>query len=178
MLALSGTRTADRDRLEERLQKILSLALPPGQLLDETTLAERFDMPRSPGREALIRLGADELGVTLTNRSTIVAPIEVANFPKYVEALDRSAHEYPACLRAQDRGRPEDHRQAAEIRRSRGQERQLPGHVGGQQGIPHVGRLCRKHPISRHLLQKLLSQGKRMLHLHFEYLGRTNEAIF
>ncbi len=60
--------------------EILSLALPPGQLLDETTLAERFDMSRSPVREALIRLGADELVVTLSNRSTIVAPIEVATF--------------------------------------------------------------------------------------------------
>lgn len=68
--------------------EILALTLPPGQLLDEMTLAERFDMSRSPVREALIRLGADELVVTLSNRSTIVAPIEVATFPKYVEALD------------------------------------------------------------------------------------------
>ncbi|MGO8656494.1 GntR family transcriptional regulator, partial [Rhizobium ruizarguesonis] len=37
--------------------EILALTLPPGQLLDEMTLAERFDMSRSPVREALIRLG-------------------------------------------------------------------------------------------------------------------------
>ena len=36
--------------------EILSLELPPGHLLDETTLAERFDLSRSPIREALIRL--------------------------------------------------------------------------------------------------------------------------
>ena len=35
--------------------EILSLKLPPGQLLDETTLADRFGMSRSPIREALIR---------------------------------------------------------------------------------------------------------------------------
>ncbi|MCJ8029152.1 GntR family transcriptional regulator, partial [Shinella yambaruensis] len=64
--------------------EILALTLPPGQLLDETTLAERFDMSRSPIREALIRLAGEELVVTLSNRSTIVAPIEVASFPKYV----------------------------------------------------------------------------------------------
>ncbi|TIQ54284.1 MAG: GntR family transcriptional regulator, partial [Mesorhizobium sp.] len=68
--------------------EILSLTLQPGQLLDETTLAERFDMSRSPVREALIRLSGEDLVVTLSNRSTIVAPIEVATFPKYVEALD------------------------------------------------------------------------------------------
>src|SRR5262245_46033781 len=59
--------------------EILSLELPPGQLLDETTLAERFDLSRSPVREALIRLSSEELVVTLPNRSTIVAPIEIAS---------------------------------------------------------------------------------------------------
>ena len=68
--------------------EILSLALPPGALLDETTLAERFGMSRSPVREALIRLAGDELVVTLANRSTVVAPIDVQSFPRYVEALD------------------------------------------------------------------------------------------
>jgi hypothetical protein len=67
--------------------EILELKLGPGQLLDEMSLAERFDMSRSPIREALIRLGADGLVVTLPNRSTIVSPLEISNFPKYVEAL-------------------------------------------------------------------------------------------
>lgn len=62
-------------------REILALTLQPGQLLDETTLAERFDMSRSPVREALIRLAGEELVVTLSNRSTIVAPIEVGTFP-------------------------------------------------------------------------------------------------
>src|ERR671918_803387 len=68
--------------------EIINLVLPPGQLLDETMLAERFDLSRSPVREALIRLAGDDLVVTLPNRSTIVAPIDVIAFPKYVEALD------------------------------------------------------------------------------------------
>ena len=45
--------------------EILTLELKPGQLLDEQTLAERFDMSRSPVREALIRLAGEELVVTL-----------------------------------------------------------------------------------------------------------------
>src|SRR5512138_3283269 len=68
--------------------EILTLKLAPGQPLDETSLAERFGLSRSPVREALIRLAGEELVVTLPNRSTIVAPIELAAFPKYVEALD------------------------------------------------------------------------------------------
>ena len=65
--------TGSRSVYESLRNEILSLALPPGQLLDETTLAERFNMSRAPVREALIRLGSDELVVTLSNRSTIVA---------------------------------------------------------------------------------------------------------
>ena len=68
--------------------EILSLALDPGAVLDETSLAERFGMSRSPVREALIRLAGDDLVVTLSNRSTVVAPIDLRSFPKYVEALD------------------------------------------------------------------------------------------
>src|SRR5512134_3641292 len=80
--------------------EILALTLAPGQLLDETSLAERFDLSRSPVREALIRLAAEELVVTLPNRSTIVAPIELASFPKYVDALD-VAQRFNARLAAQ-----------------------------------------------------------------------------
>ena len=68
--------------------EILSLDLQPGQLLDETTLADRFAMSRSPIREAMIRLAGEGLVVMLPNRSTIVAPIDITSFSKYVEALD------------------------------------------------------------------------------------------
>ncbi len=73
---------------EELRTEILSLELVPGQLLDETSLAHRFAMSRSPIREALVRLSADGLVEMLSNRSTLVAPIDLANFPRYVEALD------------------------------------------------------------------------------------------
>ena len=48
--------TGMRFAYETLRDEILTLALVPGQLLDETTLAERFGMSRSPVREALIRL--------------------------------------------------------------------------------------------------------------------------
>ncbi|GGG83891.1 GntR family transcriptional regulator [Salipiger pallidus] len=73
---------------DELKREILTLDLEPGAPLDETTLSERFAMSRSPIREALIRLGAEGLVVTLSNRSTLVAPVNLAEFPRYVEALD------------------------------------------------------------------------------------------
>ena len=69
-------------------REILTLTVQPGTPLDETTLSKRFAMSRSPIREALVRLSADGLVEMLSNRSTLVAPIDLAEFPRYVEALD------------------------------------------------------------------------------------------
>ena len=85
--------------------EILALKLEPGALLDETTLSKRFGFSRSPIREALIRLSGDGLVVTLQNRTTIVAPVDIAQFPKYVDALDiaqRVNTRLAAELRSQD----------------------------------------------------------------------------
>ncbi|MBB5550915.1 DNA-binding GntR family transcriptional regulator [Rhizobium lentis] len=156
--------------------EVLSLALPPGQLLDEMTLAERFDMSRSPVREALIRLGADGLVVTLSNRSTIVAPIEVATFPIYVEALDiaqRMNTRLAAALRTE-----------ADLkiitRRLKSFEAAARQAITSPCRKPTRSSTWQSHmPENQYLAsfyEKLLSQGQRMLHLHFEYLERTHEG--
>jgi DNA-binding GntR family transcriptional regulator len=157
--------------------EILALTLPPGQLLDEMTLAERFDMSRSPIREALIRLGSDELVVTLANRSTIVAPIEVATFPKYVEALDiaqRMNTRLAAALRTDA---------DLKIIAKRSKEFETAVKTGNHlamseankrfhMAIAHAG----KNSYLASFYEKLLSQGQRMLHMHFEYLERTHDG--
>lgn len=157
--------------------EILALTLPPGQLLDEMTLAERFDMSRSPVREALIRLGADELVVTLSNRSTIVAPIEVATFPKYVEALDiaqRMNTRLAAALRTEA-----DLKIITKRLKSFEAAVKTGNHLAMSEAnkefhmaIAHAG----KNQYLASFYDKLLSQGQRMLHLHFEYLERTHEG--
>jgi DNA-binding GntR family transcriptional regulator len=71
-------------------REILTLALAPGAALDETQIARRFSISRSPVREALSRLAAQNLVVMLPNRSTVVAPLQLSDFPRYIEALDLS----------------------------------------------------------------------------------------
>ena len=66
---------------------ILDLSLDPGSPLDEATLSERFDMSRTPIREALVRLVAEGLVKTLPNRNTVVATIDFEQLPVYFEAL-------------------------------------------------------------------------------------------
>jgi DNA-binding GntR family transcriptional regulator len=68
-------------------REILELQVEPGTLLDETELATRFSLSRSPVREALIRLSAEGLVKTLRNRSSIVAPFDVAALPSFLDAV-------------------------------------------------------------------------------------------
>jgi len=69
-------------------REILDLSLPPGASLDEKNIAARYAVSRSPVREALIRLSAEDLVRTLPNKSAIVAPLNLEEFPAYVDALD------------------------------------------------------------------------------------------
>jgi len=73
---------------EDLRRDILGLAMEPGVLLDETELAQRFNLSRSPIREALIRLSAEGLVQTLRNRSSIVAPFDVAAIPSFLDAME------------------------------------------------------------------------------------------
>lgn len=158
-------------------REIMSLELAPGQLLDETVLAERFERSRSPVREALIRLAGDGLVVTLPNRSTIVAPLDVSTFPKYVEALD-IAQRVNTRLAA-------ELRTAEDLKIIAKRQKEFEASVRGgdhvqmslanqrfHMSIADAGR----NPYLSSFYDRLLDQGRRMLHLHFQYLERTQDG--
>lgn len=68
-------------------REIIDLTLPPGSPIDEAQLSERFAMSRTPIREALVRLAADNLITTLTNRATIVSQIDFLRLSDFFDAL-------------------------------------------------------------------------------------------
>lgn len=157
--------------------EILELKLEPGKLLDETTLAERFGMSRSPIREALIRLGGDGLVITLANRSTIVSPIDIASFPKYVEALDvcqRVNTRLAAELRS-DKDLIEMARRQADFVAAARRGNHLEMSETNKQFHMAIARAGRNSYLSA-FYERLLDQGRRMLHLHFDYLERTHDG--
>src|SRR5919107_1875961 len=175
---VSRARGSSRKNVYETLRtEILTMALAPGQLLDETTLAERFDMSRSPIREALIRLAGDELVVTLPNRSTIVAPIEIATFPKYVEALDiaqRMNTRLAAELRTEMDLKTIARRQREFVAAVKARDHLAMSETNKNfhMAIAHAGR----NPYLASFYERLLTQGRRMLHMHFNYLEHTPEG--
>lgn len=80
--------SAARQVYESIREEIISLTLPPGEVINELQLVNRFGVSRSPIREALIRLEADGLIRMLPNKGTIVAPLHIEEFPQYIDALD------------------------------------------------------------------------------------------
>lgn len=84
--------------------EILSLEMQPGELVDESRLATRFGVSRSPVREALVRLVSESLLQTLPNKGTIVAQLRIQEFPQYVDTLDlvqRAASRLAAEVRSE-----------------------------------------------------------------------------
>lgn len=67
--------------------EIIELKLAPGSPIDEVQLSERFELSRTPIREALVKLSAEGLITTLTNRATIVSQIDFLGLPEFFDAL-------------------------------------------------------------------------------------------
>lgn len=88
ILRTSRTRGKGAQTVYDVLRKsILDLTLPPGSPMDEMRLSQQFELSRTPIREALVRLAAEELVTTLPNRNTIVTALDFAQLPTYFEAL-------------------------------------------------------------------------------------------
>ena len=95
MEAQAGKRTAQP--LRESLENDIVLGLlPPGSHLDEVGLATRFDVSRTPIREALIELSAAGLVEIRPRRGAFVAKIGV---PRLIEMFEVMAELEGMCGR-------------------------------------------------------------------------------
>lgn len=72
---------------EEMREDILSLRIAPGTAIDETALAARFGLSRTPVREALLMLSREDLVKFLPSRSAMVAPHSMDNAHEYLDTL-------------------------------------------------------------------------------------------
>ena len=66
-------------------EEILWVRIAPGSALDECDLAARFEVSRTPIREALLLLAGERLVQFLPNRTSIVAPFSLDNAGDYLD---------------------------------------------------------------------------------------------
>ena len=166
-----------REVYEALKKEILTMELAPGTLLDEKSLAERFAMSRSPIREAIIHLTGDGLVVNIANRSTLVAPLELATLPKYVEALDL-LQRVNTRLAAQLRGAEDIENirtkmiEFEETIRRNDYLEMSSSNRDFHLAIAQSG----KNPYLTEQYATLLNQGLRLVHLHFDLTTKSTEV--
>ncbi|WP_323768579.1 GntR family transcriptional regulator [Marinovum sp.] len=167
-----------RHVLEVLRDEILELRLAPGTALDETALAARFAMSRSPVREALIRLSAVGLVQMLPNRSTIVAPLDIATLPRFVEAVDYLQR---ATTRLAARHRSEADL-AAMTQAACDYDALCPG--GKALALSEANKVFHMTIAhaggNRYLAQsyeRLLDEGRRILHFHFAHVRKSGSEF-
>jgi len=80
-----GRSNSDASVCDILREDILSLAIAPGATLEEKVLAEKYQVSRTPIREALIRLAAEGLVEFRPRHGVRVIPIILPNLPRYLE---------------------------------------------------------------------------------------------
>lgn len=125
-------------------------------------------------RDALARLISEGLVTILPNRTLLVTPFEIEEFPNYISALDliqRAVTRLAALQRTDDdlvRIRAADAAYLAAVGTGDFQamsERNKAFHMA----IAEAG----KNPYFISYYEKLLGEGQRLLHLHFDYIIST-----
>ncbi|ARU88958.1 GntR family transcriptional regulator [Pseudomonas sp. M30-35] len=156
---------------EELRKQILTLKLKPGAQLDEVSLAAQFDVSRSPVRDALARLVSEGLVTSLPNRTLLVTPFEIEEFPKYIAALDltqRAVTRLAALNRTEldlQRIRQANASYIEAIEHGDFQEMSETNKAFHME-IAKAGR----NPYLTRYYEKLLGEGQRLLHLHFDFI--------
>ena len=154
---------------------ILRVAIMPGTPLDEVSLSERFGLSRSPIREALVRLSSEGLVHILANRSIVVAPIDYATVPQFLDALDlmqRITTRSAARYRTEDELRDivaaqADYEKAAARSLKTGDSLPLiEANHAFHMAIARAGH----NSYFTSFYQRVLDEGRRILHFHFDYM--------
>ncbi|WP_347267777.1 GntR family transcriptional regulator [Paracoccus sp. (in: a-proteobacteria)] len=149
--------------------EILDLVLPPGSLIDEVQLAERFGMSRTPIREALVRLSGEGLVETLPNRSTMVANIDFLNLHTFFDAITLM-YRVTTRLAAQYH-RPED------LAVIRGHQAKFAAAVAAQDALAMIATNrdfhaaiaeAGRNPYFTSLFLRVLDEGRRILRLYYQ----------
>jgi len=155
-------------------REILTLELAPGAALDETQIARRFSSSRSPVREALSRLAAQNLVVMLPNRSTVVAPLQLADFPRYIEALDLSQR---VCTRLAAERRTEEQLSAMRVAASAFDHTLLPHDhlemLAANKAFHMAVAAASQNRFLAAQYDALLDEGRRFMRLYFLHLDNA-----
>lgn len=148
--------------------EIIELKLAPGSPIDEQQLSDRFSLSRTPIREALVRLSADGLITTLTNRATIVSNIDFLGLSEFFDALTLM-YRVTTRLAALNRT-PEDIARIRDLQKDFAlavAERDVLGMISKNRDFHVAIAGAGKNRYYVDLFTRLLDEGRRILRLYY-----------
>ena len=77
----SNNKSLSQIAYESIRQKIVSLELPPGEVIDENGLRHEMELGRTPIREALQRLALEKLVTIVPRRGMFVTEVSINDLP-------------------------------------------------------------------------------------------------
>lgn len=167
--------------------EIIELKLPPGSPIDEQQLSDRFALSRTPIREALVRLAAEGLITTLTNRATIVSNIDFLGLPEFFDALTLM---YRVTTRLAATNHAEGDIAAIRVRQKAFEvavnNRDVLGMISTNRDFHIAIAQAGRNRYYVELFTRLLDEGRRILRLYYssfndvlprQYVGEHEEMI-
>src|SRR5256886_8465069 len=80
-----ATRSQSEEAYARILERIVCLEMPPGSVVNEARLREELKIGRTPIREALQRLGRENLVKSIPHRGTFVTDVNITDLARITE---------------------------------------------------------------------------------------------
>src|SRR5947199_9708683 len=77
-----ATRSQSEEAYQRILDRVVSLEMPPGSVVNEARLREELGIGRTPIREALQRLARENLVRSIPHRATFVTEVNITDLPR------------------------------------------------------------------------------------------------
>ncbi|HEV8596651.1 MAG TPA: GntR family transcriptional regulator [Candidatus Dormibacteraeota bacterium] len=170
-------RSQSEEAYRRLLERIVSLEMRPGSVVDEARLREELRIGRTPIREALQRLARENLVRSVPHRGTFVTDVNITDLARITEV--RVVLEAHAARLAAEKLTSQDRQQIEELL-----ELLRRGYVAGQRDLmqldQQVHRLVYRsthNPLLEATLERFFNLSLRLWYLVLDREVRLREAV-
>ena len=172
-----ATRSQSEEAYARLLERIVSLDMPPGSVVNEARLREELKIGRTPIREALQRLARENLVRSIPHRGTFITDVNITDLARITEV--RVVLEAHAARLAAEKMTTADRAAIDELLELLGR-----GRVTGQRDLMHLDQRIHRviyraarNPFLEATLERYFNLSLRLWYLVLDREVRLREAV-
>ena len=172
-----ATRSQSEEAYARLLERIVSLDMPPGSVVNEARLREELKIGRTPIREALQRLARENLVRSIPHRGTFITDVNITDLARITEV--RVVLEAHAARLAAEKMTTADRAAIDELLELLGR-----GGVTGQRDLMHLDQRIHRviyraarNPFLEATLERYFNLSLRLWYLVLDREVRLREAV-